>query len=974
MGAGAKVGLLLVALAAAVAGVLWLARDAEPEGGTPLPAPSAAPLRPPRAAPAPRHAEKPKPPKDEGESAPPAPKTSTKFNLVGQVVDAESKPVVDAVVRALRPDGATIETKSVADGKFSLACGPRPATGSITIGVTARAGAGRAGFLTYELLDDAPDEDDVGPLILEPAVPIIARVVDAAGPVAGARICLGSFFGTVFESATTDAHGVAKFADAPVSDAWLFAYAKGRGRARGEVPEERDPKIPLVLKLTARTVRVVVVRTPPDEPLDGERVSARIVTDADGVRLYSSFVPPVDIAPTAADGSTKIEDVALDDAVEVRCGAPPRDGERWRAPRRPANPVVVDARVEDARIEFPAGRTIRWRIATDGAEPPAPGTFVALKPSSSGVLTPGPTHLKVENGELVGAGFTPGPFVALAEADDGAVATLRADSNSERGPDAVFRRPRRVVVSLRDDGGGPIAGASITLKMDDDRGRPVGEAVDTDESGRAEIGGLDPSVGRLVVFESSGKPADVRRLGVVDVGPADANLDAKLPRIRVATVRVTTEGERKLPAGWKLLIDSTWTENAEADEAQAEIRFTARPHATDGSLRLLLRADGYRDVFVAVPAGADVVDAAFDRGVVILADVRGVVPAWTPQVFLETTGDDGAWRGVGIVQQMTSRADADGRRRIERQPPGRYRLRETATSTTSDEVLLKLGDGPAVLVLDLSRAGLVTGRVLGADDKPVAGATITVEDPSAPRPQPVAFRGGIPGRAMTPADGTFGVVVPGDRTVRVRALHPLMKSDPERDSVDVVEPRSDVVLHLAQGPVVEFGVPAGVQRPPMIRLYRGPVVGDAVAQLTVDFSMAFGGGLKRRAGGFEPGRYTVWIDVGTGAPVTLPDVELKDGVTDLGEIRPPRGSTVHVRVTIPPGAAAQMISVVVVRLDQPTYIRNAWSRETDVAVGGLGPGRFEVTVSPQGARREDALKRTVELDGDRDVVIDYPSK
>jgi hypothetical protein len=843
MHAGVKVGLLAITLAAAVASVVLLAGDPDdPAVGTPLPPPAATAPRPPRATAPSKRAEKPKPPPDEDVDAAPAPRTSTNFNLVGQVVDAEGKPVVDAVVRAHRPDGATAETKSVADGKFSLACGPRPRVGSVLIGVTATTGPGRAGFLTYEMLDDAPDEDDVGPLALETSVPMIARVVDAAGPVVGARVCLGSFFGTVFASTTTDARGVAKFADTPVADAWLFAYAKGRGRARGEVPETRDPKVPLVLTLTARTVRVVVVRTPPDEPLEGEIVSARLVTDADGARLFSAFVPPVEIAPTAADGSTRIDDDALEDAVEVRCGAPLRAGEPWRAARRPANPVVADGRAVDARIEIPAGRTIRWQIATDGAEPPAPGALVALRPATSGVLPPGPSHLKVENGDLVGAGFGPGPLTGLAEAADGSVATLRVDSNSERGPDAVFRRPRRVVVTLREDGGGPIAGASITLKTDDDRARPVGEAVDTDADGRAEIAGLDPGVGRLVVFESSGTPADVRRLGTADVAPGDAKLDAKLPRIRSVTVRVTTEGERKLPAGWKLLVDSTWTDGAEGDESAGEIRFTARPHVADGSLRLLLRAEGYRDVNVTVAAGADVADASFDRGVAILADVRGVVPAWTPQVWLERANDDGSWRSAAIVQQATTRTDADGRRRIERQPPGRYRLREMATSTSSAAADLKLGDGPAVLVLDLTRAGLVAGRVLGTDDKPVAGAWIYVEEPSSARPPPPATsRGGVPGRAITAADGAFNVVVPGDRTVRVRAFHPLMKADPERDFVDVVEPRSGVELRLAPGPILEFTAPAGPQRMPAVQLFRGPVSGEPVAQLAVDMTTFSGG-------------------------------------------------------------------------------------------------------------------------------------
>src|SRR6185295_12130005 len=254
----------------------------------------------------------------------------------------------------------------------------------------------------------------------------------------------------------------------------------------------------------------------------------------------------------------------------------------------------------------------------------------------------------------------------------------RAESNSERGPDAVFRRPRRVDVTLADEGGGPIAGASITLKMDDDRARPVGDAVETDADGRAAIVGLDPAAGRLAVFESSGTPADVRKIGVVNVTAGDARLDAKLPRVRSLVVRVTTDGARKLPAGWKVLVNSTWTEAVESDEAAAELHLAARPHAEDRSLSVTLRADGYRDVNLKAPAAADVVEAAFDHGVAVLADIRGgAVPGFTPQVWLESWNAEAKqWRYMALVQQVAGKADADGRRRIDRQPPGRYRLRE----------------------------------------------------------------------------------------------------------------------------------------------------------------------------------------------------------------------------------------------------------------------------------------------------------
>jgi hypothetical protein len=978
MRAGAKVGLLAATLAAAVAAVLWSAAGLEPDAGTPLPPPTASSPRPQRAPAPPRRAPKPAPAPDEDIDATPAPRTSTNFDLLGQVVDADSNPVADAVVRALRPDGAAVETKSAADGRFKLSCGPRPRAGSITIGVTATDGRSRAGFLAYELLDDAPDEDDVGPLALEAAVPLVARVVDAAGPVAGARVSIGSFFGTVFSAATTDERGVAKFACSPAADGWLFAYAKGRGRARGEIPEKRDPKVPLVLTLTRRTIRVTVVRTPPDEALAGESVSARIITETDTGQLMSAFVPPIEIAPTAADGATTLEDVALEDGVELRCGASTLPEPAWRAARRPANPVDVEPRVVDARIEFPAGRTVRWAIAVEGAERPADGALVQLRPGRTGALPPGPSHLKVENGDLVGAGFGPGPVTGLAEAPDGAVATVRVDSNLERGPDAVFRRPRRVDVTLLEDGGTPIVGASIALKADDERARPVGDAVETDADGRAAIEGLDPSVGRVAVFESSSTPSDVRKIGVVDVTRGDARLDARLPRARSLTVRVTTDGERRLPAGWTVMVDGAWSDGVEPDESAAELRLRARPHAADRSLYLLLRVEGYRDVMITAPASADVVDAAFDHGVVVLAEVRVGGAVLTPQAWLEAWDEtQKTWRPTTQVP-FARPNEPSTTRRVERQPPGRYRLRDHATDVTSRSIDLALGDPPGALVLDLSSAGYARGRVLVGDDKPLLGASIVLEEPTTDGATPKYTRS-IPSRAMTAADGSFSVVVRGDRTTRVRAVHPLMKRDPERDFADVTGPRDGLTLHLVPGPVLEFSAPAPsapggrfVQSTPAVQLFRGAVSGEPAAVLALDQPWLVQ--TKRRFGGFEPGRYAVWIDPGFGAPLVLPDVELRDGANDLGELRAPRGSSVRVKVTWAADASPRMVHVVVTRAETPTYSRTRMSNDAEIVVDGLGPGRFEVKINAQGLSIQDATRRTVDLDGERDVVVDYAAK
>jgi len=1001
MRSGAKVGLLATFLAAAVGAVLWIVRDAAPsiDEGTPLPAPAtAAPPSAPkeRAAPQPRHTPKTNAPKEADDDAKPAAaKTSSGVKIVGSVVETDEKtPVAGAIVRARRPDGTIVETKSAADGTFALALGARPRDESLAVGITASAGVGRAAFLSYEFLDDAPDEDDVGPLVIEKAAPIVARVVDAAGPVAGAQVALGTFFGTVFSSATTDAKGVARLDGAPAADAWLFAFAKGRGRARGEVPETRDPKTPLVLTLTKRAVVATVVRTPPDEPLAGERVVARIVTDVEGQRFFTAFVPPQVLAPTAADGTTTIDDVALEDALELRCGVASRAEPPWRAPRRPANAVVVDGRAVAPRIEFDAGRAIRWRIAATGeTTPPGEGALVALKPALTGVLPPGPTHLKVENGDLVGEGFGPGAVSALAVADDGAVASLHVDSNLERGLDAVFRRPRRVDFRISEEGGGPIAGASVLLKTDDGRQRPIAEGVSTDAEGRAHFDGLDPALGRLAAFVALG--ADVRRIGAADVTNGDATVEGMLPRARTVTLRVTTEGERKLPAGCKAMVDNQWIDSPETDDAAAEIRVTARPHAANGQLGITLRADGFRDVFVAAPAGKDVADAAFDKGVAILADVRTSGTSWNPQVWLERWSE--AESGFRIASSVLgARRDEEGLYHVERQPPGRYRMTEGTTGATSAVVDLALGDAPARLLIDLARAGFVAGRVLGPDDKPVANAWILLADPAddaPPATNPLQVRqttnadGSVARavrlpmlvRASTDAAGAFRVVVPGDRAIRLYARHAWMKPAPAQDFADVREPKDGVVLRLLEGPCVEFALPTDFgrdvpMRMPQVQLFRGPAAGEPVAQLSFAPIMQLAPGQRFRAGGFEPGRYTLWIEVGGGAPLVLSDVDLKDGVNDLGELRPPRGGSVRVRVTTPAGGAPQTTAVFVVRLDPPAYMRGATSRDSEIVVAGLGPGRFEVRVSQTGGPRDDSFKRTIDLDGEREVVVEYASK
>ncbi len=992
MGAGMKVGLLGAALVAAILLVVGLAGGpdpAPPREAAPADAPSLASAPAERPAGPPGRIAKPRHEKPSHEKQGAAPRGTGDVRLSGRVTDDEERPVAGAAARALRGVVLADETKTDADGRFVLRCGRRPATGSADIGVTVASGPARAAFEVYELMEDSPDEDDLGDLVLEAAVPLTARIVDAAGPVAGAQVFVGSFFGAVFSAATADEKGVARFETSPGADAWLFAYAPGRGRARGEIPDGRDPKVPLVLSLTARTLTVSVVATPAQAPLPGEVVAARVTTDADRSRLFSSFVPPLALPPSDAGGLVRIDDVAAEDAVELRRVAPEAAREPWRFTGHVARPVIAGPREIEVRIDVPSGRTVRWRIVTGDAPVPAEGTVVDLRRGVHGALPAGPLSLRVEGAELAGYGFADGDVRGVAVAPDGSMARLAGP-----GGEARFMRPRSVGVLVLDAEGRPVPGVEISLRIGNVR--EAAGARRTGEDGRVRFADLEPDLGLLDVWAKTDAPPDARWVAAVDLAKGDANVRIRLPRTREVVLRVTTDGERRLPPAWRLLVNQTWEASATTD-APSDIRLVVRERSPGEPVRVVLRADGWNDaeadVSCAPGDGPLVAELALVRGVTLWADFRPPPQAALRETYvqaqLERWSEDArqwlAWRDRPLLGAQRPR-ETDGRYRFDAMPPGRYRIGGFVPAA-SDTVEIAAGVAPAELRLDLSNAGLVRVLVVAPDEKPVIDAWVTVEDarPGAPadaaRPvgsgRAIPFRDGVPVR-----DAGVQVLVPGDRPVRLVARHALHRPDPERGSVEVTEPGGEHVLRLIEGPVIVFTAPpvadassrvndgpAGrgvVASWSLVQLFRGAAEGEPAAVLNP--VLADG---RMRAGGFAPGRYTIWIRVPGGAPVVIPDADLATGVNDLGELKPRRGSSVRLRIAVPEGQVAPRLTVTAVRLDPPRYTLSVQSNgEAEIVIPGLGAGRFEVTARQPSNPSETTLRRVVETDGERDVVID----
>jgi hypothetical protein len=126
-----------------------------------------------------------------------------------------------------------------------------------------------------------------------------------------------------------------------------------------------------------------------------------------------------------------------------------------------------------------------------------------------------------------------------------------------------------------------------------------------------------------------------------------------------------------------------------------------------------------------------------------------------------------------------------------------------------------------------------------------------------------------------------------------------------------------------------------------------------------------------RAGGIAPGRYTIWFRLYGGAPLVLEGVDLHDGVNDLGELRPAKGATLHVRLAVPAGQASPRLTVTATRVAPPRYSVSVTSNgEAEILVPGLGPGRFEIVARPPTNNSLVSFRRTVDCDGLHDVVID----
>jgi len=1004
--------LALVALVVVLVGVLLVSdpgggggleetprasRDAAPrDPATPDPAPAASDLEPaPGAAPA------------ESGAAAGAPADSPPFVLAtvrGRVVGERRFPVEGARAAVVFPEGEAGHARTDAGGRFVIEGIPRHETEQRRGGVLVSDGRGRAavrelylmGRESREELEDAPRHGppdwrlDVGVIALEPARALEVRVVEGAAPVEGAWVRIESGLDYVpCGGGRTDAEGRFRIAWLPDRGVTVRARAAGRfGEYHGALPG----RAPVVVDLRpARSLDVVVREAGSGLPLEGasvelqERRHVAMENVGGGFAIqHQAFGPGAQ--PTDAEGRTRLEGVPEGLVLDVVARKPGYAGPVRRYRSEHESRVRVPAGASEVEVELaPIGRrTVRVPVV-DGESPvPPDGTQLRIR-EPVGAITPHedlrPHDGRMEGGAIVVEGVPDGTYHAQAVTPDDTIARLFVADGEREGRETSFRPSRTITARVFHADGTPAAGASVTAHNQGNN--PLTAPVRTDATGTARLEHLHANLAG-VYAAPRGEPRHRVSLGSVDLERGDGTVEGTLPGEGRLTLQLQIDGAAALPPVYRVRVGNggtfgrVWTEIEEErpEEGTCVVRFPLDPGSE--LLGVVVVAQGFLSAQVEVEASrADLavpVVVPLERAGAIVADVTGSEGTRVELVVEPWKEEEGSWDREAFALRRLERANTpEGAFRFEPMAPGRYRVVDRSTGLMSEAVTLPPGGAEARVALDLAATRRVRGRVEGPPGADLGLARVLLE---APGIAPVEPRGGWDRRPGVPPGypvrraGEFEITVPTDRPVTIRAWHPVLAPAEEGGSVSLGPSDDEVVLRLDRGNEAWFAVPQGAgrrERPygVRVRLYedgdlRRPYVAELFAP--VEEGVA-------RFGGFEPGRYTVWVDPETGyAPAVLHDVELDAGSSELAVPFSP-GSAIRVQVLAKEGNAPPRIVLTGFREEEPSYHRHLNSRgEEEVVLEGFGPGLFRVRyfAMVSGGERHET---TVSLDGATDALL-----
>jgi len=285
--------------------------------------------------------------------------------------------------------------------------------------------------------------------------------------------------------------------------------------------------------------------------------------------------------------------------------------------------------------------------------------------------------------------------------------------------------------------------------------------------------------------------------------------------------------------------------------------------------------------------------------------------------------------------------------------PGVYALRTFDSEVALARVELVAG-GEATLVADASRIGRIRCRVLGPDGKDVKEVHVWINDL------------GILNSQRT-EQGTFHTgLVESATPYRLGVSHNRLVPDSASDSFEGVGARDDIILRLVEGPVAVVTVPARFGELDRVSLWRKSDKHALGLKLRRD-------GERWRFTGYPPGRYSLYFELSGAGAVRMDGVDMGPEGTDLGTLRPPKGTTLRFRFPDSPDRAERTFRMMLYRVDRPSMSYSDHGRDSEhreLTYRFLGAGRYKAKIWTDGG----TLQPEFVLDGKTDVEFVIKSR
>ncbi len=908
--------------------------------------------------------------------------------VLGRVVDQHRQPVGSARVKLALMSKSSVEGTSGEDGRFELLVhwseGERPTQLCLFAEDTEHRGAALVTSLPPARAAETQDVD-AGTLVLAPAFALEVQVVSGGSPAPGAIVKLqlghGRFSAGEY---VTNSRGMLELKALPPGPLHLSAkWEDQAGYVRAFVPQEQHVQVVLepvpvidVLVVDAKTGEAIpsaelslhesyaVPQALPNTP------SARSISgQSHTMRTWSGHVPP-----TNEQGHTYIEGLSAGVRYEVEASA-----EGYEAPSREnAGSARIEPGARLVRLELTPqlGRRVQWPVVAGELPVPADGTTIGLR-YRAGTWRSRQVQAPPPVGQMVSGKLTiddlAGSINMTAVTPDGALAHVWCDEAMQLGPEVSFRRSRRITVVLHNPEGSPLEGKYV--RAYNQGNNPLGEAVETDEEGRATLGDLFGGLADVRVSNSPKPYARSRVVGSVDLEQGDGHLDVILDDERHVSARLTLliDGRTQLPARF-LVTGPAPVKVVEELPDRGELLLELTQTEAEAPITIWLNAVGFAPQTIEFTPndGSDELGATIElvRTSLLIAEVKPPAKDYFSIKTQRFDEQQAAWRNaheLGLYSGLSYPNGPGSSFIFQGLTPGRWRVVDERSKLTSSEATLLAGDAEVRVELDLSVIEWAAGRVELDDPDQLRNVRVLVGSGEAePR---VQWRPGRDAPEGTYLQGdSFRIRVPNDRDVELYAWHPWLVPDATQGRVTLHGGRDGIVLKLVEGDGLILPQTQLASRGLRVARYAAGTQPEGEA-LGWHHAVLADGALRCS---LPRGRWTLLIDPGSQfQPLVLPDVEI-EGPTELPPAQFTTGSTLRLRLLLPEGSSAPRLYLKATRQQAPVYDRSINSPgEEEVLLTGLGPGRYDLkALQMMGGVPTIKPNWQVEVDGINDLELE----